>query len=67
MANMNQQIRVVFDRRKKATRSNPGTIEIEVVTGRDRKRISTGIKVLPNQWEEGKVVNHDKEKEYNLP
>lgn len=65
MANMNQQIRVVFDRRKKATRSNPGTIEIEVVTGRDRKRISTGIKVLPNQWKDGKVVNHDKEKEYN--
>ncbi|WP_205523870.1 hypothetical protein [Heminiphilus faecis] len=40
------QIKIVFDRRKKASAVNPGTVEIEVSYNRERVRLSTGVAVL---------------------
>ncbi len=37
------QIKIVFDRRKKASAVNPGTVEIEVSYNRERVRLSTGV------------------------
>lgn len=44
------QIKVIFDRRKKASAANPGTVEIEVSYNRERVRLSTGVAVLKQQW-----------------
>ncbi len=52
------QIKVIFDRRKKASAVNPGTIEIEVSYNRERIRLSTGVAVLRQQWSGREVVNH---------
>lgn len=50
-------IRLVFDRKKKASPTTPGMIEIIVCHERRRKYFSTGIAVLPSQWsEDGKIV-----------
>ena len=49
---MNQypSVKVIFDRRKKASSSRSGNIEIEILYKGKRKWISTGIKVLPENW-----------------
>lgn len=52
------QIKVIFDRRKKASAANPGTVEIEVSYNRERVRLSTGVAVLKQQWSGREVVNH---------
>ncbi|WP_305150139.1 Arm DNA-binding domain-containing protein, partial [uncultured Muribaculum sp.] len=52
------QIKIVFDRRKKASAVNPGTVEIEVSYNRERVRLSTGVAVLKQQWNGKEVVNH---------
>ena len=52
------QIKIVFDRRKKASAVNPGTVEIEVSYNRERVRLSTGVAVLKQQWSGKEVVNH---------
>ena len=52
------QIKVIFDRRKKASAVNPGTVEIEVSYNRERVRLSTGVAVLKQQWNGREVVNH---------
>lgn len=43
-------VKVVFDRKKLATNSKGGLIQIEVYYNRQRKWISTGIKVYKDQW-----------------
>ncbi len=49
---------MIFDRRKKASAVNPGTVEIEVSYNRERVRLSTGVAVLKQQWNGREVVNH---------
>lgn len=56
---MNQiQIRVVFDRKKIATKTKPGLIQLEVTFCGRRKFISTGIKVLKHQFKNGHVCQN---------
>lgn len=43
-------VRFVFDRRKKATATNPGGVEIEISFKGRRKWISTGVRVLLHNW-----------------
>ena len=51
--------RILFDRKKKSCDTRNGGIEIEILFERKRKWISTGVSVLPNQWDAVKwVVNH---------
>lgn len=59
------QVRILFDRRKRATATVKGTVEIEVVSNGERLRLSTGVCVLRQQWKGGSVINHPKEAELN--
>ena len=52
------KVRVLFDRRKEATKTQPGSVEIELTTAGKRRRISTGVRVLSYQWSAGKVIRH---------
>ena len=51
-------VRVVFDRKKVASDSVTGLIQVEVSYKRKRKFISTGVKVYATQWgRNGSVIN----------
>lgn len=52
------QIRVVFDRKKIATKTKAGLIQLEVTFNGKRKFISTGIKVLKHQFRNGRICQH---------
>lgn len=47
----------IYDRYKKSSPSKPAVIEMRITYNKKQKYITTGIKVLPNQWRKGKVVN----------
>ena len=51
-------IRIIYDRRKKASATVKGGVEIEVYYNRQRIRFATGVNVLKQQWKGGMVVNH---------
>lgn len=52
------QIKIIFDRRKKASVVTAGTVEVEVSYNRERVRLSTGVAVLKQQWRSNQVVDH---------
>ena len=52
------QIRVVFDRKKQATKTRTGLVQLECRMDGERKFISTGIKLLANQFRDGRAYNH---------
>ncbi|NPD92331.1 phage integrase SAM-like domain-containing protein [Xylanibacter muris] len=50
--------RIVFDRKKTATQSKTGLVQVEIMFERKRKYISSGVKVFKGQWNErGGVCN----------
>ena len=51
-------IRIIYDRRKKASATVKGGVEIEVYYNRQRIRFATGVNVLKQQWKGGMVANH---------
>lgn len=60
-------VRFVFNRRKSKDPKVPATVEIEVYHDARRKYISTGVKVLPSQWDAEKhVVRHPDSATINL-
>lgn len=59
------QIKLIFDRRKTASATTKGSVEIEVTWKKERVRLSTGVSVLKQQWKGGEVVNHPDEDELN--
>lgn len=57
----------VFDRKKRASDSKTGIIEVRVTMDRRQKYISTGVSVLPSQWDKEKhIVNHPEASFLNL-
>lgn len=61
-------IKAVFDRKKEAdTKSKKGLVQIRITVGRKSTYISTGIKILKNQWDKGKerVKNSRQSDTYN--
>ena len=55
----NLSIRLVFDRRKIATKTHPAAVYIEATYRKKRKFINTGVKLLDGQWGNNcKVRNH---------
>lgn len=42
--------RLVFDRKKTATNSKAALVQVEILHGRKKKYVSTGVKVMKNQW-----------------
>ena len=49
-------VRYIFDRRKKSSESSTGVVEVEITFNRRRKWISTGVAVLPRQWDQAKLI-----------
>ena len=50
-------IKLIFDRRKTASRTREGYIEVRVTIDRITKYISTGVRVHKNEWATDRVVN----------
>ena len=55
----------VFDRKGQATTKKEGVVELRIGSGKSRKYISTGIKLLPKEWSNGSVVGRKDWKELN--
>lgn len=49
-------IRLVFDRKKVATKTKKGLVQIEIMFDRKRKWISTGVKLFIDQWSDRDYV-----------
>lgn len=52
----NPTVRFVFDRKKQATLSKKGLVQLEVSSDRQRKWIGTGVKLYSNQWDDRLMV-----------
>ena len=50
-------VKLVFDRKKKATARKVGAVEIRFSQERRTLYFATGIRVLPRHWHDGQVVN----------
>ena len=51
-------IRVVFDRHRKASKKVKAPVSVEVSYDRKRKYYGTSVRVYADQWRDGKVVRH---------
>lgn len=61
------KVRVLFDRKKQSCDTRQGRVEVEISHERKRKWISTGVAVLPRQWDSVKwVVRHPDSGELNM-
>lgn len=58
-------IKLVYDRKKKANRTMPGTIEVRVTVDRMVSHYSTGIRVLPSEWRNDMIQNRPDSMELN--
>lgn len=50
-------LKLIFDRRKRATNTKEGAIELRITYNRIQKHATTGVRVLPRQWRKGCIVN----------
>lgn len=50
-------LQLVFDRRKRATSTKEGSIELRITYNRVQRFLTTGIRCLPKQWKNGRIVN----------
>ena len=55
----------VFDRKGQATKKKAGVVELLISKGRERKYISTGIRLFYGEWKNGSVVGRKDWKELN--
>ena len=46
------KVKLVYDRKKRATNTHEGTIELRVLFQCKQKFLSTGVAILPRQWDE---------------
>lgn len=46
------KVKLVYDRKKRATSTHEGTIELRVLFQCKQKFLSTGVAILPRQWDE---------------
>lgn len=47
----------VYDRKKKSSNKRPASVELRLTLERKTKYMSTGIRLLPKEWQRGTVVN----------
>ena len=50
-------IKVIFDRKKRATNKHEGALEIRLSQSRRSLYYATGIRLLPKHWHDGMIVN----------
>lgn len=48
---------LIFDRKKKSSKTKKGTIEIRIILNRKSYYISTGVRVLPQKWSDGFIID----------
>ncbi|MCM1028262.1 MAG: Arm DNA-binding domain-containing protein, partial [Alloprevotella sp.] len=52
-------VRFLFDKKRKATNSTKGLLQIEITYQRQRKWVSTNVKLFASQWDNQKlIINH---------
>lgn len=56
---------LIYDRKGQACKERLGVVELKISLGRERKYISTGIKLKPREWSNGSVVGRADWKELN--
>ena len=49
--------KLIFDRRKMASRTHEGYVEVRITIDRKTMYISTGVRVYKNEWAAGRIVN----------
>jgi hypothetical protein len=49
--------KLIFDRKKRVSSTKAGPIELRITYNRVQKFLTTGVRVLPSQWDGGRVVN----------
>ena len=57
MINKYPQVSFIYDRKKTANPITKSSVEMRITYDYKQKYISTGIKLYPNQWKNGKIVN----------
>ncbi len=57
MINKYPQVSFIYDRKKTANPTTKSSVEMRITYDYKQKYISTGIKLYPNQWKNGKIVN----------
>lgn len=50
-------LKLIFDRRHRASNTKEGAIELRITYNRIQKHATTGVRVLPKQWKNGHIVN----------
>ena len=58
-------LKFVYDRKKRAGKNKPGTVDLRITYERKVKYIGTGVRVLPSQWRNGTVVARIDARELN--
>ena len=48
---------LMFDRRKRASKTKEGNIELRITFNRVKRYVTTGVRVFPREWKNGAVVN----------
>ena len=49
-------LKVLYDRQKRASKTKEGAIEVRITYNRMQRFVTTGVRVLPNQWRDGRIV-----------
>ena len=47
---------LVYDRKKRATKTKPASVELRITFERKARYIATGVRLLPREWWQGQVV-----------
>ena len=62
---MTPNLTFVYDRRCQASKTRQAAVELRITANRERKYISTGIKLFPKEWSNGSVIGRKDWKELN--
>ena len=50
-------LKLLFDRNKRASKTKEGSVELRIGFERKKKYATTGVRVFPREWRDGRVVN----------
>lgn len=50
---------LVFDRKKRATNEKEGAVELRITLYKTQKYLSTGVRLYPKEWRNGRVVRRE--------
>lgn len=59
------ELTFIYDRKKLSSKTTKGVVELRISLGKERKYISTGIKLYSKEWKQGSVVGRTDWKDVN--